>query len=118
MADEIFYISREKGAKIVFTTDNSLLQVWGEDRSLTKYSHIVVDEAHERSLATDLILAVMKRTMRDVEGVRDTPLHIVITSATIEPEVFVKYFDGFSVNVIHVEGWRQLGIKIKANSTL
>ena len=118
MADEIFYISREKGAKIVFTTDNSLLQVWGEARSLTKYSHIVVDEAHERSLATDLILAVMKRTMRDAEGVRDTPLHIVITSATIEPEVFVKYFDGFSVNVIHVEGWRQLGIKIKANSTL
>ena len=100
----------------MFTTDNSLLQVWGEDRSLTKYSHIVVDEAHERSLATDLILAVMKRTMRDAEGVRrDTPLHIVITSATIEPEVFVKYLDGFSVNVIHVEGGLQ---KImKANCT-
>ena len=107
MNEKYLDIFREKGAKIVFTTDNSLLQVWGEDRSLTKYSHIVVDEAHERSLATDLILAVMKRTMREAEGVRDTPLHIVITSATIEPEVFVKYFDGFSVNVIHVEGRRQ-----------
>ena len=99
-----FTDDREKTAKIVYTTDSSLLQVWGEDRALTKYSHIVVDEAHERSLSTDLILAVMKTTMTDAEGLRDTPLHIVITSATIEPDLFVKYFEEFSVNVIHVPG--------------
>ena len=53
---------------------------------------------------TDQILTHfgMKQTMRD--ETRPVPLNVVITSATIDPDVFAKYFSEFSVNVIHVEG--------------
>ncbi len=100
----VIYCCRTRNARIVYTTDNSLLHVWGQDKWLRRYSHVVVDEAHERSLATDLILSVMKQTMRDDAGERPVPLSIVITSATIDPVMFQRYFEDFSVNVIHVEG--------------
>ena len=101
-------LKKQRNAKVVFTTDSSLLQVWGEDKTLRNYRYVVVDEAHERSLSTDLILAAMKQTMRDEENLRKgkgiPPLNIVITSATIEPEVFARYFEDFSVSIINVRG--------------
>nr|KAG5698410.1 hypothetical protein BaRGS_006605 [Batillaria attramentaria] len=59
------------------------------DTNLEKFSCIVVDEAHERSLYTDLLLGMIKRCMK-----KRPELRVIITSATIDPEVFVKFFGG------------------------
>jgi ATP-dependent RNA helicase HrpA len=69
-------------------TDGILLQEMKLDYSLATYSCIVVDEAHERSLNIDFILGLLKRVLRDRPEFR-----VIVSSATINAEVFSEYFD-------------------------
>ncbi|KAK3769403.1 hypothetical protein RRG08_009555 [Elysia crispata] len=73
--------------KIVFCTDHSLLNECLADPDLSKYSCIIIDEAHERSIYTDILLGMIKSFLP-----RRPKLKLVITSATINPEVFIRYF--------------------------
>ena len=77
---------------IVFTTDHTLLNECLKDPTLQKYSCIIIDEAHERSIYTDLLLGMIKKCL----AVRND-LRVIVTSATIDPQVFVKYFGGAPV---------------------
>ena len=77
--------------KAFFMTDHILLNECIADRKLSMYSCVVIDEAHERSINTDMLLAFLKQclpTRRD--------LKVVIMSATIEPKLFVNYFEDAS----------------------
>jgi len=73
--------------KIKIMTDGILLQEMKLDPWLSKYSVLVIDEAHERSLNIDFILGLIKRVM---ESRRD--FKVIISSATINAEVFSEYF--------------------------
>ena len=73
--------------KIKIMTDGILLQEMKLDPWLSKYSLLVVDEAHERSLNIDFILGLLKRVL---ESRRD--FKIIISSATINAEIFSEYF--------------------------
>ena len=66
--------------KIQFCTDGVLLRELMDDPLLTKYGVVMVDEAHERSLATDALLGLLKKIQR-----RRPDLRVVIASATIKP---------------------------------
>jgi HrpA-like RNA helicase len=78
--------------KIKIMTDGMLLQELKLDPCLSKYSVIVVDEAHERSLNIDFTLGLLKRVL---ESRRD--FKVIISSATINAEVFREYFNGCPV---------------------
>ncbi len=73
---------------IKIMTDGILLQELKADPDLSRYSMIMIDEAHERSLDIDFILGMLKR----IQTVRDD-FSVVISSATINAEVFSAYFD-------------------------
>jgi HrpA-like RNA helicase len=73
--------------KIKIMTDGILLQEMKLDPWLSRYSLLVVDEAHERSLNIDFILGLLKRVL---ESRRD--FKVIISSATINAEVFSEYF--------------------------
>ncbi|XP_060560623.1 uncharacterized protein LOC132720487 [Ruditapes philippinarum] len=75
--------------KVLFMTDNVLLNECLQDRILSKYSCIIIDEAHERSIHTDLLLGMLK------ESISERPdLKVIITSATIDPFIFKDFFGG------------------------
>ncbi|KAG6541481.1 hypothetical protein Mapa_017155 [Marchantia paleacea] len=70
-----------------FTTDFILLQFCLIDPLLSNFSCVVVDEAHERSLNTDLLLAMLKSALT-----QRPDLKVVIMSATADAELLSAYF--------------------------
>ncbi|EPS59157.1 hypothetical protein M569_15653, partial [Genlisea aurea] len=82
---------------MIFMTDNCLLQHCIMDRQLSKISCIIVDEAHERSLHTDLLLALIKKLL-----CQRPSLKLVIMSATADADQFAEYFSG--CRILNVPG--------------
>lgn len=82
-----FYDTTDATTHIKILTDGMLLQELKADPSLLKYSVIMVDEAHERSLNIDLILGLLKQIISHRKD-----LKIIISSATINTSSFAKFF--------------------------
>lgn len=72
---------------IKLMTDGILLAEIQSDKLLRRYSTLIIDEAHERSLNIDFILGYLKRILP-----QRPDLKVIITSATIDPERFARHF--------------------------
>ncbi|MGX7679823.1 ATP-dependent RNA helicase HrpA [Jatrophihabitans sp. DSM 45814] len=78
-------------------TDGILLAEIQRDRMLRNYDTIIIDEAHERSLNIDFLLGYLQQLLP-----RRPDLKLIITSATIDPQRFSRYFR--DAPVIEVSG--------------
>ncbi|CAL0320377.1 unnamed protein product [Lupinus luteus] len=92
-----FSSSHRFDSRITFMTDNCLLQHYMSDKHLLGVSCIIIDEAHERSLNTDLLLALIKNLLS-----RRVDMRLVIMSATADAKQLSDYFYG--CGILHVLG--------------
>lgn len=79
---------------IKFMTDGILLRELSEDLLLKKYSAIVIDEAHERSVNTDLLIGMLSkivpaRLRKTAQNPDPKPLKVIIMSATLDIDDFL-----------------------------
>ncbi|KAH0996124.1 hypothetical protein GBA52_019988 [Prunus armeniaca] len=87
-----FLSGQELNSKVIFMTDHCLLQHYMNDMNMSGISCIIIDEAHERSLNTDLLLALIKGLLG-----RRPSLRLVIMSATADAEALSNYYYGCGI---------------------
>ncbi|KAI0304540.1 P-loop containing nucleoside triphosphate hydrolase protein [Multifurca ochricompacta] len=112
------------GTRIKYLTDGMLIREMMNDSLLTRYGIVIVDEAHERTLRTDIVLASLKQILARRNGRRDertakgkgkaNPLKVIVMSATMDAEKFSNFFE--KAPVLYVKG-RQHPVSIFHTST-
>lgn len=75
--------------KIFYVTDGIMLKEFTNDPSLEQTAVIMVDEAHERSLNSDILLGLLRDVVR-----QNTSVRVIIASASINAEQFSQFFGG------------------------
>lgn len=104
-------VSRDTAIK--FMTDGILLREIGQDFVLSKYSAIVIDEAHERSVNTDILIGMLSRIVNlreelsKEEPEKYYPLKLVIMSATLRVSDFMqnaRLFRSGAPPIVEAEG--------------
>ncbi len=134
--------SSTEATRIKYVTDGMLVRELLSDPLLSRYSAVIVDEAHERTLRTDILMANLKTIQRSRNQPVDrkgkgratalNPLKIIIMSATLDAEKFSKFYDKYvtiphqafclflrlssSAKVLYVEG-RQHPVKTYYTAT-
>ncbi|KAJ3695365.1 hypothetical protein LUZ60_000742 [Juncus effusus] len=114
--------------RIKYMTDGLLLREALLDPLLSKYSIIIVDEAHERTVHTDVLLGLLKTVqhsrnkntpkkdddsqksvLKPCQNHKLAPLKLIIMSASLDAKCFSEYFNG--AKAVHVQG-RQYPVEI------
>ncbi|KAG8369525.1 hypothetical protein BUALT_Bualt14G0022600 [Buddleja alternifolia] len=82
---------------IKYMTDGMLLREILVDENLSQYSVIMLDEAHERTIHTDVLFGLLKQLVE-----RRPDLRLIVTSATLDAEKFSGYF--LNCNIFTIPG--------------
>jgi len=72
---------------IKYMTDGMLMREYLQDNDLTRYSALILDEAHERTIHTDVLFGLLKQLTK-----KNPHLKLIVTSATLDAEKFSGYF--------------------------
>ncbi|KAJ2785662.1 helicase [Coemansia interrupta] len=75
--------------RLLFCTTGVLLRMLHDDAALRGVTHVICDEVHERSVDSDVLLALLRQALE-----RNGALRVVLMSATAQSDVFAAYFGG------------------------
>ena len=84
---------------LLYTTDGTIVQKLMNDPELKDFDGVIIDEAHERKVQIDIMLLLLKNVLKKREDFK-----LIIMSATINANIFQKYFKKFDFKKIELGG--------------
>ncbi|XP_065670997.1 uncharacterized protein LOC136089200 [Hydra vulgaris] len=100
---------KKTGSRIMFITDSQLIREMTNDSTLSNVTALMIDEAHERSLNTDIVVGIAKHLL----SIRPFGFYVVIASATIDPKPFLEFFFSDNCNRIRPRSLSSAPINVK-----
>ncbi|XP_058054264.1 ATP-dependent RNA helicase DHX33 [Anopheles bellator] len=91
-----------QNTQIKYMTDGILCREALSDRQLRNYNVIILDEVHERTVATDILLGIVKKAQQTRAAKRLPPLKVIIMSATMDCDHFASYFS--DCPIVYLQG--------------
>ena len=91
--------SKSESTKLLFSTDGSVAEVLKNDPTGSSYDVVIIDEAHERNLNIDKLLFLCKKALT-----LNPNFKLIVTSATLDVQLFVNYFQEFNMRYLDVAG--------------
>ncbi len=85
--------------KIKFMTEGILIREMMADPLLKSYSVIILDEAHERTVSTDILMGLLKKVLK-----KRRDLRLIVSSATVDAEYIRDFFGNDKAAIISVHG--------------
>lgn len=86
----------KKPGSVIFASSGILLQKLQSDPELKEFSHVIIDEAHEQDINTEILLMLTKNAIE-----LNKNLKLIIMSATLDAKHFQKYYgnDAKSISI-------------------
>jgi HrpA-like RNA helicase len=86
--------AKSSKTKLLFSTDGLLRAQMSSDPLMKKYNVVMIDEVHERNASIDLLILSLREAL-----LVNKNLKVIITSATMDPELFINYFREKGISV-------------------
>lgn len=90
---------KSRDTKLLYATDGTIVMKLIHDPSLHDIDIVIIDEAHERKVQIDFLLYLLKQTLQIRPNFK-----VIIMSATIDAELFARYYSEFNFARIHIPG--------------
>lgn len=112
---------------LLYSTDGSVISMLKSDPLLRSIDIVIIDEAHERKVNIDLLLYLLKNSIRERKKKNIKPLKLIIMSATINENIFKSYYKDFKFEWMELAGtpnhpiqsiFLESGLDIKSNQYL
>jgi len=109
LGDEVGYQFRgdnlkSKNTILLYSTDGSIISQIKSDPLLRHVDIIIIDEAHERKIQIDVLLYLLKNSIKIRKEKNMKPLKLIIMSATINQEIFQNYYKDFNFDCLFLSG--------------
>lgn len=116
LGEQIGYMFRGENIKssktiLLYSTDGSLISMLRSDPLLKSIDTIIIDEVHERKVNIDLLLYLLKNSIKQRKEKNMKPLKLIIMSATINEDIFISYYKDFKFEWLELAGIPNYPIK-------